>query len=63
MISGWWTQGNTPPEAGNQAVKAAIYRVTKPIFLINMNGKPAVGNGGTILIGDLPVDKSNGYPL
>ena len=63
MISGWWTQGNTPPEAGNQAVKAAIYRVTKPIFLINMNGKPTVGNGGTILIGDLPVDKSNGYPL
>ncbi len=63
MISGWWTQGDTPPEAGNQAIKAAIYRVTKPIFLINMNGKPAVGNGGTILIGDLPVDKSNGYPL
>ncbi|MBW2569323.1 MAG: PfaD family polyunsaturated fatty acid/polyketide biosynthesis protein [Deltaproteobacteria bacterium] len=63
MISGWWTQGDTPPEAGNQAVKAAIYRVTKPIFLINMNGEPAVGNGGTILIGDLPASKSNGYPL
>lgn len=63
MISGWWTQGNTPPEAGDQAVKAAIYHVTKPIFLINMNGEPAVGNGGAILIGDLPPSRSNGYPL
>ena len=63
MISGWWTHGNTPPEAGDQAVKAAIYHVTKPIFLINMNGEPAVGNGGAILIGDLPPSRSNGYPL
>ncbi|RZB30039.1 MAG: hypothetical protein SRB1_02319 [Desulfobacteraceae bacterium Eth-SRB1] len=63
MISSWWTQGNTPPESGNQAVKAAIYRVTKSIFLINMKGESAVGNGGTISIGDLPVSKSNGYPL
>ena len=60
---GWWTQGNTSPEAGDQAVKAAIYRVTKPIFLINMNGEPAVGNGGAILIGDLPPSRSKGYPL
>ena len=55
-IPGWWLPGNSDPETGEQAVRSAILRVTQPVYLLDLNGVPAVGRGGTITIaGDAPL--------
>ena len=60
---GWWTQGKTEPEPGDDAVKKAITRVTEPVFLLNMDGGLAAGRGGTIIIGDLTEARAGTHPL
>ena len=55
-IPGWWLPGNSEPEPGEQAVRSAILKVTQPVFLLDLNGLPAIGRGGTITIaGDAPL--------
>ena len=55
-IPGWWLPGNSEPEPGEQAVRSAILKVTQPVYLLDLNGIPAVGRGGTITIaGDAPL--------
>jgi hypothetical protein len=49
---GWWTQGKTPPALGDDAIKAAIQRVTSPIFLLRVNDQFAIGQGGCVRLGD-----------
>lgn len=60
---GWWTQGKTEPEPGDDAVKKTINRVTEPVFLLNMDGRLAVGRSGTITIGDLTEASPGAHPL
>ena len=60
---GRWTQGKTEPELGDDAVKKAIRRVSEPVFLLNMDGRLAVGRGGTITIGDLTEAYPGAHPL
>lgn len=60
---GWWTQGSSEPEPGNDAVKKAISRVAEPVFLLNMNGRLAAGRGGTITISDLREADQGAHPL
>ncbi|HUV50988.1 MAG TPA: PfaD family polyunsaturated fatty acid/polyketide biosynthesis protein [Anaerolineae bacterium] len=61
--TGWWTQGKTEPELGDDAVKKAITRVTEPVFLLDMDGGLAAGRDGTITIGDLTEPNPGAYPL
>ncbi|MDI6688655.1 MAG: PfaD family polyunsaturated fatty acid/polyketide biosynthesis protein [Desulfobacterales bacterium] len=61
--AGWWTQGKTDPEYGDNAVKKAISRVTEPVFLLDMDGRLAVGKGGIITIGNLTEPSRGDYPL
>jgi trans-AT polyketide synthase/acyltransferase/oxidoreductase domain-containing protein len=54
-IPGWWLPENSAPETGEQAVRSALLEVTQPVYLLDLNGVPAVGRGGTITIaGDAP---------
>jgi trans-AT polyketide synthase/acyltransferase/oxidoreductase domain-containing protein len=63
-IPGWWLPGNSEPEPGVQAVRSAILKVTQPVYLLDLNGLPAVGRGGTITIGsDAPPMQSAAVPL
>ncbi len=63
-IPGWWLPGNSEPEPGEQAVRSAILKVTQPVYLLDLNGLPAVGRGGTITIGsDAPPMQSAAVPL
>lgn len=48
---GQWTKSDVPPETGNRAIKAAIQRVNEPVFLLDVDGSPGVGRGGSALIG------------
>ena len=62
-IPGWWLPGNSEPEPGEQAIRSAILKVTQPVYLLDLNGLPAVGRGGTITIGsDAPL-QSAAVPL
>ena len=60
---GWWTQGDTEPELGDQAVRSALLRVTHPVSLLTLNGLLAVGRGGTITIGNKMPQEPNVFPL
>ena len=60
---GWWTQGKTEPESGNDAVKKAISRVAEPVFLLDVGGRLAVGMGGIITIGNLTEANPGAYSL
>ena len=64
---GWWTKGNTHPEIGNHAIKAAIADVIHPIYLVNKDDCLAVAKDGTATIGDdipsMISEKSSGFPL
>ncbi len=60
---GWWIKGDTEPEIGDSAIKAAINELTKPVFLVDVDGRIGVGRNGTLIIGDRISPESEGYPL
>jgi PfaD family protein len=62
-IPGWWLPGNSEPEPGEQAVQSAILKVTQPVYLLDLNGLPAIGRGGTITIGSDTPFASAAVPL
>ena len=66
-IIGWWSKGNTNPEIGDNAIKAAIADVAHPVYLINKDDHLAVAKDGTATIGDVipskQSEKSSGFPL
>ena len=64
---GWWTPGNTSPAHDEESFKAAIQRVTSPVYVLRLNDQLAVGQGGIAHLGDpgltpAPPD-SQSYPL
>jgi PfaD family protein len=65
--SGWWINKDIPLETGDQAIKAAISRVTEPLFLLNRNDQLAVAKSGTLRFDDFMSPESassaESYPL
>lgn len=61
--AGWWTQGETEPAMGDEAIHSAILRTTRPIILLDIEGQLAVGQGGKIAIGDGDFSGPKSYPL
>jgi trans-AT polyketide synthase/acyltransferase/oxidoreductase domain-containing protein len=49
--AGWWLPGETPPEAGNDALTTSIFEVNSPIVLVLKDGHPAVATGGRTILG------------
>jgi len=47
----WWMEGSFPPREGLQAIDSAIRRVTLPVYLLALDGRPAVAQDGTALFG------------
>jgi PfaD family protein len=62
-IPGWWLPENSEPEIGEQAVRSAILNVTRPVYLLDFDGRPAVGKGGTITIAGDASMASDAVPL
>ena len=63
---GWWIPGDVEPEKGNHIIKTSILQVSRPLFLVNLDGQIAIGRGGRVVIGDTSQSKqseSEGYPL
>jgi len=61
--SGWWIQGDAEPETGANAIRNSILRITRPVILLEINGKPAAGQGGRIIIGEDESPGATAYPL
>jgi PfaD family protein len=62
-ISGRWIPDDKGPEPGNDAVKAVLRKVTQPLYLVDLDGQPAVGRGGRAIIGHKIPQTSEGFPL
>ena len=63
MISGWWTKENTEPKVGDNAIKDSILKVTRPVFLIGIDGEIAVSQDGSVTIGNNLKSSNNCQPL
>ena len=60
---GWWQPNQNLPTAGGHALRDAVKRVTRPLFLVNRNGKTFVAMDGTATIGTLKPSGSDVLPL
>ena len=61
--AGWWLPGEKPPETGNDALKKALFAVTRPIVLVSKAGRPAVAVGGRVLLGGAAPDDAAAVPI
>lgn len=48
---GWWSPDGVQPASGDAALKDALLDLGSPIYLIELNGQPAVSRTGTALFG------------
>ena len=60
---GWWHPGDQPPQSGDRAFQHAFERVSRPLFVVAHNGRPAVAQDGTITIGAAKPSESDILPL
>jgi len=60
---GWWTKGDMSPDLGDQAVQRALMQVTDSVFLLNSEGRIAVGRGGAVRMGNHAKPESMECPV
>ena len=60
---GWWKSRGDSPDMGDQALRDALIKVTKPLFLIDADRGISVAQGGTAVIGDKVNDLEEYHPL
>lgn len=60
---GWWSDPGKPPEKTTKAIRDVILDVTRPVYLVEMNGDTAAGTGGNAYIGSDSPFVSDCYPL
>jgi len=62
-ISGFWIPDGKQPVTGSNALTDAINMISKPVSLLDINDKPAIGIGGTAIYGkNLPFNME-GIPM
>ncbi|MFO7554273.1 MAG: PfaD family polyunsaturated fatty acid/polyketide biosynthesis protein [Desulfobacterales bacterium] len=62
-IAGWWLPDHREPEPGEHALRSAILRAKQPVYLLDLNGLPGIGRGGSIIIGSDAPTQSPAFPL
>jgi trans-AT polyketide synthase/acyltransferase/oxidoreductase domain-containing protein len=61
--SGWWQPSRGVPDTGEPALRKAILEVSRPLFIVNLNGKMACAQDGTLTIGAKKPIGSDTLPL
>jgi trans-AT polyketide synthase, acyltransferase and oxidoreductase domains len=59
---GWW-KGDVAPQTGSHNIHRAIVNVAHPIFIVCVDGEPAVCQTGTAFIGKCSAPEPTGLPL
>lgn len=60
---GWWQPELRLPKSDDHALSKAVRRVTRPLFLVNHDGRTAISQEGTISIGKNKPSGSDVLPL
>ena len=63
FVSGRWIGDGQIPISSAQAVNRRLHTVTKPIFVVDDNGRPAVSQQGRSIIGTHAPEETDGLPL
>ena len=58
-----WIQTDSAPEPADSALEPAILRISKPVFVLDLDDKTGVSNNGFIVIGKNTHEESNSYKL
>jgi trans-AT polyketide synthase/acyltransferase/oxidoreductase domain-containing protein len=62
-ITGWWIPEDSGPETDEQVIRSTILKVAQPVYLLNLNGRPGIGSGGTITMGSNAPAQSPAFPI
>jgi PfaD family protein len=62
-VTGWWIPEDSGPETDEQAIRSTILKVTQPVYLLSLNGRPGIGSGGTITMGSNAPAQSPAFPI
>ena len=62
---GRWIPNSGSPETGPDVFAKAVRDLNRPVFVIDLDGRPGIGTGGTAVLGDAAFQNndSDGYPL
>lgn len=60
---GWWISNGQPPRAGVEAIRRALRRANRPLYLVQGPDGPAAADWGEIRIGDNLQAPAGGLPL
>lgn len=62
-LQGWWQPEQKQPQSDDIAFQKALLRVTRPIYIVNLDGRTAIAQDGTITLGSVRPSGSGGLPL
>jgi trans-AT polyketide synthase/acyltransferase/oxidoreductase domain-containing protein len=62
-VTGWWIPEDSGPETDEQVIRSTILKVAQPVYLLNLNGRPGIGSGGTITMGSNAPAQSPAFPI
>jgi trans-AT polyketide synthase, acyltransferase and oxidoreductase domains len=62
-IPAWWLNGSRPTDVGLEAVKQAIFRLNRSFFLLDMDGRLAVGYDGVMSFAPDGLENKNALPV
>ncbi len=60
---GWWYPDQKKPESDDLAFQRALRQVTRPLYVVDLKGQPAVAQDGTITLGPVKPAGSGALPL
>jgi len=63
QFQGWWYPDEKQPLSDDLAFQQALHRVTRPLYVVNLNGRTAIAQDGTITLGGARPEGSGGLPL
>ncbi len=62
-LQGWWQPEQKQPQSDDIAFQEALLRVTRPVYIVSLDGRPAVAQDGTITLGSIRPSGSGVLPL
>jgi trans-AT polyketide synthase/acyltransferase/oxidoreductase domain-containing protein len=63
-LQGWWYPEKEQPKSDDLAFQEALHQVTRPLYVVNLAGRPAIAQNGTATLGSIiRPSRSGGLPL